>query len=384
MRMWMMAVAAMVALGACAPAPSGPGLACTAPAPAGAVTTLRAARGAPVTDAVANFITAERAGQGTGLRTNTVTLDYLILSTGGQWGAFGSGFLAGWGENTTTPRPDFDIVTGASAGGLIAPFALAGAAFDDQLANNAGIGLEDVARQRGLIEALFSNSLLDNRKLEAELRTNVDQRLLDALKARAQENRSAFVGAVDLKTGDFRTYDLTALASQPNGEACIEEALLATSAIPGVFPPRQIDNGLLSDAGLREHVFVEDVRDAVGAANRAGVRVKLNAYVIVNGDLRLSDSGVENRLPSIAQRSIEIASDTGFRKSLLEVLRLDQDTQWDIFAITARDVDLTGCNQNALFDACITQRLFDAGRALGAQPRIPWLTAAELSAIARE
>ena len=44
---------------------------------------------------------------------------YLVLSGGGQNGAFGAGLLNGWTKAGT--RPDFRIVTGVSTGALIAP-----------------------------------------------------------------------------------------------------------------------------------------------------------------------------------------------------------------------------------------------------------------------
>ena len=53
-------------------------------------------------------------------------LDALTLSGGGSSGAFGAGILAGWAKAGT--RPKFDIVTGISAGALIAPFAFLGPA----------------------------------------------------------------------------------------------------------------------------------------------------------------------------------------------------------------------------------------------------------------
>jgi hypothetical protein len=50
----------------------------------------------------------------------------LALSGGGADGAFGAGLLAGWSTRGT--RPQFTVVTGASAGALIAPFAFMAAA----------------------------------------------------------------------------------------------------------------------------------------------------------------------------------------------------------------------------------------------------------------
>src|SRR5262245_23302440 len=56
-------------------------------------------------------------------------IDFLIISGGGDWGAFGSGFLKGWGKipaGDPMAKPEFDGVTGVSTGALIAPFAFLG------------------------------------------------------------------------------------------------------------------------------------------------------------------------------------------------------------------------------------------------------------------
>ncbi len=55
------------------------------------------------------------------------TLDVLVISGGGDWGAFGAGVLTGWGRvEGELARPQFDVVTGVSTGALIAPFAFLG------------------------------------------------------------------------------------------------------------------------------------------------------------------------------------------------------------------------------------------------------------------
>ncbi len=55
-----------------------------------------------------------------------------MLSAGGQFGAYGSGFLAGWGERTDLApnRGDIDMVTGVSTGAMMATYAYLGASFD--------------------------------------------------------------------------------------------------------------------------------------------------------------------------------------------------------------------------------------------------------------
>src|SRR5512139_1754650 len=55
----------------------------------------------------------------------------LALSGGGAYAAFGAGLLNGW--SARGGRPQFTIVTGASAGALIAPFAFVGTGQDETL-----------------------------------------------------------------------------------------------------------------------------------------------------------------------------------------------------------------------------------------------------------
>ena len=57
---------------------------------------------------------------------------WLALSSGGEDGAFGAGFLNGL--SASGKRPDYAVVTGVSAGALLAPFAFAGARYDDDAA----------------------------------------------------------------------------------------------------------------------------------------------------------------------------------------------------------------------------------------------------------
>ena len=55
-------------------------------------------------------------------------INVLAISGGGSNGAYGAGLLTGWSDRGT--RPEFTVVTGASAGALIAPFAFLGSAYD--------------------------------------------------------------------------------------------------------------------------------------------------------------------------------------------------------------------------------------------------------------
>src|SRR3546814_13258298 len=55
-----------------------------------------------------------------GLAPAPPVIDLLVLSGGGDWGAFGAGVLKGWGRvSGPMARPEFDAVTGVSTGALI-------------------------------------------------------------------------------------------------------------------------------------------------------------------------------------------------------------------------------------------------------------------------
>src|SRR5262249_27155807 len=56
--------------------------------------------------------------------TRAAPPSFLAISGGGVEGAFGAGLLVGWSEHGD--RPQFSIVTGTSAGALVAPFVFLG------------------------------------------------------------------------------------------------------------------------------------------------------------------------------------------------------------------------------------------------------------------
>src|SRR5690606_11665229 len=67
-----------------------------------------------------------------GVRQGRPHVEYLALSGGAEDGAFGAGLLTGWSKRGDRPR--FEVVTGVSAGALIAPYAYLGPSYDNQLA----------------------------------------------------------------------------------------------------------------------------------------------------------------------------------------------------------------------------------------------------------
>jgi hypothetical protein len=139
-------------------------------------------------------------------------LDYLALSSGGPAGAFGAGVLVGWGEAGT--RPEFDVVTGVSAGALLAPFAFVGAEGDAALRE---LWAEGAARElgRGLnpVGLLNGQGLVDRGPLEDLLATHVDDGLVAAIARGHREGRRLLVVTTNLDAQRPVIWNLGAIAA---------------------------------------------------------------------------------------------------------------------------------------------------------------------------
>ena len=96
-----------------------------------------------------------------GTRKEPPVIDVLIISGGGDWGAFGAGFLKGWLKippQHPLAMPEFDAVTGVSTGTLIAPFAFLGDEQSiDQIVNLYRNPQKDWVKHRGVLYFLPDN-----------------------------------------------------------------------------------------------------------------------------------------------------------------------------------------------------------------------------------
>ncbi len=317
-----------------------------------------------------------------------VRINLLAMTTGGQYGAFSSGFMTGWTESGR--RPDFAVVTGASAGGVVAPLVFAGPEFDDRLRLNAGIGTGDVVRRRSVLELLGASSLFSTAPLQRAVQAAVDDRLVKAIAARWRAGNDLFLGATNLDQGRFELFDIGAFAAMEGVPAgvkrdCLVGAVMATSAIPGLFPPKRIGGDLYTDAGVRQSVFLRGVRDGIRDSERAlGIDVRVTATLLVNSDLMVRVARTETGLLDLAGRTFTLVSDEGLRESLVETVDLAQASGWRLRAAVAPDFETLGCGEDDdLFSACVTDKLFEAGRAMATAPRIAWLSGRQLRDLAR-
>lgn len=316
-------------------------------------------------------------------RLGPVTVHVLSLSSGGQFGAFGAGFLRGWSENPQTPRPAFDLVTGVSAGALLAPVAFAGSDFDPALDIYRGLAEAEVYRRYPTNVALFKPSISSTEPLNQLLRGQLTDAMIDRIGDRfANEGAQLLVSAANLDTTENRVFNLGATAARSASFAakrdCIIEPMLASAAVPGLFPPRNIDGALYADGGLRDHVFFRAVESArAEVARDTGRDLRVEATIIVNGALRPPAGGADDTIIGYFTRSAEILADEVLRDSISESVAFAQNRpNWRIKGIfTEVDLIAAGCaasDASGTIDPCVTRTLFDEGRALARRAPIPW------------
>ncbi|MGD0400180.1 MAG: patatin-like phospholipase family protein [Syntrophobacteraceae bacterium] len=241
--------------------------------------------------------------------------NFLALSGGGDDGAFGAGLLVGWTQSGT--RPQFKLVTGISTGALIAPFAFLGLDYDNLLKEfYTGIGPKDIYVTRSMLSVITSDALNDNTPLWNLVRKLVNRDMLNEIAAEYEKGRILLIGTTNLDSRRPVIWNMGAIASSKDPRALdlFDRIILASAAIPGVFPPVMIPveiNGkpfdeMHVDGGATAQVFVypPSLFDLARSRQiKTDIR-KRNLYVIRNGRLDPEWASVDRRLLPIAGRAI--------------------------------------------------------------------------------
>jgi hypothetical protein len=238
-------------------------------------------------------------------------LNVLALSAGGEFGAYGTGFLRGWAEipnANPVPPGRMTVVTGVSTGAIIATHVFLGRYGDIDNIYRTIRGPE-IYKRRGALRLLFGNSFTDAAGKDALIAKNLSREIIDAVAAehKVRPARQLLVGTVDLDSGAFLRVDLSRLAADsanPNRDACYRAVVGAAAAIPLAFPPIFVDNRMLVDGGLRHYSFLQNIDDTF-----KGPLVKRRLFAIYHGDLSAGRTEVGNGILPIALRTSEVAVD---------------------------------------------------------------------------
>jgi predicted acylesterase/phospholipase RssA len=273
---------------------------------------------APFVQAVtSDFARERRALEQQGLPVDPMPpINFLAISGGGDKGAFAAGVLTGW--TASGKRPKFRVVTGVSAGALIAPFAYLGPEYDDivrQVATSIGPG--DVFKPRSRLAGLLSDGMSSSSPLRRLVERYVTPELLAKIAKEHATGRALQIATTDLDAGRQVTWDMGAIASSssPGALELFRKIMVASISIPGAVSPVMIDvevNGkryqeMHVDGGVIAQLFAYPSR-AVAALEKATgkpLNRSIRVFVIRNGRLDPEWSDTPRRTLAIGKRAID-------------------------------------------------------------------------------
>ena len=258
-----------------------------------------------------------------GGRKEPPVIDILVISGGGDWGAFGAGFLKGWLKvpaKHPLAKPEFDAVTGVSTGTLIAPFAFLGDEQSiEQIVKLYRNPQQDWVRPRGFLYFLPDNiSFAEVPGLEREIRDHITVDMVRRIAKAGADGRILVVNTTNLDTGMSRVFDLVAEAQRDADSGQIERIhniMLASAGIPAAFPFRIIDGELYVDGGVTGNIIYggrgaeEDTIPGIWQQLYPTLPIpKIRMWVIFNNQFRPVPQVTAPNWPAVIQRSLETAT----------------------------------------------------------------------------
>lgn len=305
--------------------------------------------------------------------------DFLAISGGGENGAFGAGLLVGWTEAGT--RPQFKLVTGISTGALSAPFAFLGPRYDAQLRQvYTTISGRDVSEPRFYIAVLTGDALASNAPLQRTVARYVTQSMLDDIALEYEKGRLLLIGTTDLDQGRPVIWNVSKLAAsgRPGALRLVQDILIASTAIPGAFPPMMIDvqadgrnyQEMHVDGGASAQVFVYPQSFQLNATSRGGGVVReRRLYLIRNARLDPQWAEIKRNTLSIIGRAISSLIQTQGVGDLYRIYAAAMRDEID-FNLASIPETFTAQLQQP-FDTKYMNALFELGYNLG-KNGYPW------------
>jgi predicted acylesterase/phospholipase RssA len=310
-------------------------------------------------------------------------VEVLALSGGGSDGAFGAGVLTGWTKRGD--RPQFEIVTGVSAGAIIAPFAFLGPRYDGALKEVwTEYETTELVTAQILPGLLGGAALADTAPLAALIAKYVDRRFLRAVAAEYRRGRLLLIGTTNLDAQRPVVWNMGEIAASTHADSLqlFRDVILASAAIPGAFPPvgiKVVADGkeyeeMHVDGGTTREVFVSPVNlpfKAFDALYDAPPIRRL--YLLKNGKIVPEYKPVTKQTIPIAARAISTLIKTQHLNDIYRIYRMAQDGGAE-FRLLAVPQSFDKQPKQA-FDPEYQHALFDLGREIGAKGPGHWLTA---------
>lgn len=300
-------------------------------------------------------------------------VETLALSGGGSAGAFGAGVLAGW--TARGDRPEFEIVTGVSAGAIIAPFAYLGPKYDHQLKEIwTQYQMNEIVVAQ-ILPGLFGGPALADTSPMAQLMAKyITRDFMREVAAQYARGRILMVLTTNLDAQRPVVWNMGEIARTGTDEALdlFRKVIMASAAIPGAFPPVSIAveadgkpyDELHVDGGTTRETFVLPFNAPFKAFDKLYPAPPIRKlYLIKNGKVAPEATVVEPKALSIASRAISTLIKAQNWGELYRIYRMAKDAgaEYNLLAVPA-SFDVT---TQKLVDPVYQKALFDEGYRLG-------------------
>ena len=300
-------------------------------------------------------------------------VDILALSGGGGDGAFGAGVLAGWTKRGD--RPEFEVVTGVSAGAIIAPLAFLGPDYDDELKEVwTKYQTTDLVQINGLQGVLGGDALVDTSKLAELIAQYLSPAVMAEIAREYERGRILMVLTTNLDAQRPVVWNLGELARSrhPDAHRLFHKIILASAAIPGALSPVNIPvvvdgktyDELHVDGGTTREVFISPIEVPLKALDQLYDRPPIRRIWLIKNmrEQPIYQPVTQQTLP-IAGRAISTLIHNQSAGEIYRIYRraLDAGAEFRMIAIPA-DFKYTSTQ---VFDPAYQEKLFAFGETLG-------------------
>jgi hypothetical protein len=304
-------------------------------------------------------------------------VNVLAISGGGSNGAYGAGLLAGWSERGG--RPEFAVVTGASAGALIAPFAFLGPTYDPVLKNLFSEGIGEELLQIDGLSAIFGAGVFKTEPLKRLIARYVDEALLERIGAEYKKGRRLLVVTTNLDAQRTAVWDMGAIAASgaPGAIDLFRDVLVASASVPGVYSPVLINvegegrrfEEMHVDGGVRANLLVVPESLLLSSVPPPISGVRPRVYIVMNNKLEQDFEIVEGKTLTIVSRSFTTAVKANTQNTLIATYDFARRNKWD-FNLASIDADYPTTTSLG-FDRTYMAQLYQYGYTQGLQGA-PW------------
>lgn len=261
--------------------------------------------------------------------TNLSPASFLALSGGGDKGAYGAGMLNGWTAAGT--RPTFAVVTGVSAGALIAPFAFLGSSRDQDLKEmSTHVSKDNIIEGRSPWAVLTDDSVLNNAPLRLLISQWINRAFLDEIAVEYKKGRTLLIATTNMDATQRVIWNMTKIASSqdPRAVDLFISVMMGSAAIPGIFPPEMIDvmvegssyQEMHVDGGTIAEVFIyPSVINMNKLSKEDHVKNKRVLYIIMNQGVSVGWEETERHVLAISGRAVQTLIHTQGKSDLYQI-----------------------------------------------------------------